>query len=73
MRWAWLIGAILLAAAAAGVFWAAQDPKWFVGLVAASIASLGRAVWPLLRRYTPKERAEMRRRIREGWSKEGGR
>lgn len=79
MRWLWLAGAVILIAAAAGVFWATQRPDFVVGLVAASVASLGRAVWPLIKdvrlvRRTKAQKADYKRRLREAdTGKEGGR
>lgn len=56
MRWLWLAGAVLLAVAAGGTWFAFQRPDFVAGLVAIAVAAAWKAIAPaLLKRKTPEE------------------
>jgi hypothetical protein len=53
-KWLWIAAAVLLAAAAASVWFAFQRPDFVAGLVAVAVGALGKALWPdLLRFFRP--------------------
>ena len=75
MKWLWIAAAGLFAVAAGALWFRLGDPTFIVGLASASVAALGRAVWPFIKRLLDaKGSEEQRRKLREGdTSKEGGR
>lgn len=67
MKWLWAGAGLILASGAVAAWFAWSDPKFYVGLVAASVASLGRAVWPWIKKLlNAKGSEEQRRRLKEG-------
>jgi hypothetical protein len=69
VKWLWIAAAIIVLAAAAGVWFAFQRPDFVAGLTAVAAGALWKALGPnLLKRKSPEEEAIDRQRVREGLS-----
>lgn len=67
MRVIWVIGAVLLAVAAAAVWFAFQRPDFVGGLIAVAAAAAIKAALPqITKRMPPEEEAEWRKAERAG-------
>ncbi|MEN6302240.1 MAG: hypothetical protein ABFD96_05905 [Armatimonadia bacterium] len=67
MRWGWLVGAVLLAAAALSVWFAFRSPEFVAGLTAIAAGAAWRALAPKVAQQMPEEEeAEFQREFRAG-------
>ena len=67
-KFIWIGFAVLLAVAAAAVWWNFQNPAWVVGLIAAATASIYKALAPkLLKPMTPEQYKDKRHTENRGW------
>lgn len=67
MRWAWLIGGVLILAAAGGVYYAFQSPTFVAGLTAIAAAAVWKAVAPTIAKpLPPEELAKRNASLRRG-------